>query len=218
MPSAALTAAFLLALVPGWVYLRLRSGKNAALPRGGLDEVLEVVAIGVATTGVAAALWALLPVGLTHLADVRELAANRQGYVDAHVRRVAATGLTIFLLALGLAFFLFRLAHRGPRPALVRETVWAGALGRRGDHYAWVGLTLRDGRLVEGELFAYPVGDEHEHRDVALQAPIRVTPPGGGPAVVTPLSRVILNEADIEHIGLVLGPLRGQPGVGVDTA
>jgi hypothetical protein len=212
LPSAGLTAGFLLALVPGWLYLRLRSSRNAVLPRSGLDEVLEVVTIGVATTGLAVALWALLPFEVTHLADVRALVREPNVYSNEHVRRLAATALVVFLLACSLAWCLFKLTHRGPRPTLYRETVWAGALTRRGEKYPWVGVQLRDGRLVEGELHAVPTGDEHENRDISLQAPIKVTPAGGGTRQDTSLDRIILNEIDIKYIGLVLGPEVTTPG------
>ena len=71
LPPDAVMFGLLLALVPGWVYLRLRSNVNAGLPRTGLDELLEVIAVGFATTGVAVALWALIPADISRLADIR---------------------------------------------------------------------------------------------------------------------------------------------------
>lgn len=210
LPSAGLTAAFLLALVPGWVYLRLRSVRSAVLPRSGLDEILEVVTVGVATTGMATALWALVPVRVSHLADVSLLVADKDSYRLHHVQREVTTALAVFVIACVFAWILFAVAHRGQGGHHYRETVWAGALGHRGEKYRWVGVTLRDGRVIEGELYAFPTGDEHEHREIALQAPIRITAPNAQPQV-TPLTRVILNEADIDHIGLILGPPVKEP-------
>jgi Family of unknown function (DUF6338) len=76
LPSGVLTVGLLVALVPGRVYLRLRSTANAALPRAGLDELLEVVAVGFATTGIAVALWALIPADMSRLADIRSLSSD----------------------------------------------------------------------------------------------------------------------------------------------
>lgn len=207
LPSAALTAVFLLALAPGWTYLRLRSSRNAVLPRAGLDELLEVVTVGMATTGVAAALWAVVPASTSHLLDVARLASEANPYAVHHVRRLVVTALVIFVVAELLALVLFKVVHRGPRSRLVRETVWAGALGRRYGRFTWIGLELRDGRLVEGQLLAYPTGDEHESRDIALQAPIRLTrKPGEAPDDLG-YDRIILNEDDINNISIALGPL-----------
>jgi hypothetical protein len=213
LPSGALTVALLLALVPGWVYLRLRSTANAALPRTGLDELLEVVAVGFATTGIAVALWALIPADMSRLADIRSLARDGAAYGTAHPQRIAATGLMVLAVALGLAYVLFKVTQTGEL-TYVRETVWAGALGWRDGRYAWVGLMLRDGRLVEGQLRTYPVGDEHEHRDIALQRPIRITQPGAASAMSTDLDRLIFNESDIKYITMIFGPDASNPTSG----
>jgi len=205
-PSGALTVGLLLALVPGWVYLRLRSTANAALPRTGLDELLEVVAVGFATTGIAVALWALIPADISRLADIRSLAKHGAAYETSHPQRMAATGFVVLVVAVGLAYLLFKVTHWRRKSTYIRETVWAGALGWRDGRYAWVGLMLRDGRLVEGQLCAYPVGDNHEHRDIALQGPIRVTQPGAASAIATALDRLIFNESDIKYIAMTLVP------------
>jgi hypothetical protein len=208
LPSSYLAAAFLLALVPGWTYLRLRARRDPSLPRTGLDQILEVVAVGLMTTGLATALWALLPVNLTHLIDITKLTAAGGGdYAQAHVRRGILTLLVLFVLAEILAYGLFRALHRNNEREFRRETVWAGALGTRPKGRPWVGVELRDGRLIEGWLLAYPTGDEHEHRDLALQAtpncPIRVTRLGE-PAQAYHVERVILAEADIAAITMTV--------------
>lgn len=217
LPGSYLTAGFLLALVPGWTYLRLRSRRDPALPRTGLDQTLEVVAVGLMTTGLAAALWALLPASVTQLLDVARLAGDGGGdYARTHVRRGVATVLVVLVVAELLAYALFLAFHRDGKRQFRRETVWAGALGNRPPGRPWVGVDMRDGRLIEGWLLAYPTGDEHEHRDLALQAtpnaPIRVTRPGE-PARVLAVERVILAEADIADITMTVIP-EGAGGTG----
>jgi len=192
----------------------LRSTANAALPRTGLDELLEVVAVGFATTGIAVALWALIPADMSQLANIRSLARDGAAYAASHPQRMAATAFVVLAVAVGLAYVLFKVTHWKRKSTYVRETVWAGALGWRHDRYAWVGLILRDGRLVEGQLFAYPVGDEHEHRNIALQGPIRVTQPGAASAIATALDRIIFNESDIKYIAMTLGPDVSKPKSG----
>jgi len=215
LPSSYLAAAFLLALVPGWTYLRLRARRDPALPRTGLDQMLEVVAVGLMTTGMAVALWALLPASWTHLADVTKLAGTHgDAYAQGHVRRDVSTLLVVFVLAEALAYSLFALLHRGRRQEFARETVWAGALGTRPTGQPWITVEMRDGRLIEGWLYAYPTGDEHEHRDLALQgtpsAPLRVTKPGQPPQH-HPADRLILAEADIANIAMKVFPLPTSP-------
>lgn len=217
LPGSYLAAAFLLALVPGWTYLRLRARRDPSLPRTGLDQTLEMVAVGLMTTGLAAALWALLPASRTHLLDITRLAGNGGGdYARAHVRQSVATLLVVLVVAELLAYALFHTLHRNRRRQFRRETVWVGALGHRPRGRPWIGVELRDGRLVEGWLLAYPTGDEHEHRDIALRAtpnaPIRVTRPGE-PALASAAERVILAEADIANITMTVVPYGAeQPG------
>lgn len=223
LPGSYLAGGFLLALVPGWTYLRLRARRDPSLPRTGLDQTLEVVAVGLMTTGLAVALWALLPASGTHLLDITELAVDGGGaYARANVRRAVATVLVVLVAAQLLAYGLFHALHRNRSRQFRRETVWAGALGHRTRGGPWMGVEMRDGRLIEGWLLAYPTGDEHEHRDLALQAtlnaPIRVTKPGE-PARTLAVERAILAEADIASITMTvipdhanqLRPLRGGP-------
>jgi hypothetical protein len=61
VPSSIGAVFLLLALVPGWVHLRLR--ERLAPPSGatGLSELLEVLAVGIATTGASIIIVVFLP-------------------------------------------------------------------------------------------------------------------------------------------------------------
>lgn len=202
IPSGAFAAALLVALIPGWVFLKLRERRDAALPRNGLDELLEIFAVGLSTTGAAVLAWLLLPRSSTGwLLDPQALADAGTGVLADNVRQTALTLAVVLLLALLLAAGAAWLAGARTKSRFARVTVWTGALAEEDDKVRWMGLHLRDGRLIEGRLLAYPTGDEHERRDIALEGPIFVTEASAGSARRrTDLSRVILNEIDIKSI------------------
>lgn len=202
IPSGAFAAAVLLALIPGWVFLKLRERRDAALPRNGLDELLEIFAVGLSTTGAALLVWVLLPRGwTTWLVDPQALADSGTGVLANNVRQTALTVGLVLLLALLLAAGASWVAGARTKSRFARVTVWTGALAEQDGKVRWMGLHLRDGRLIEGRLLAYPTGDGHERRDIALEAPIVVTEATvGSTRRRTDLSRVIFNEVDIKSI------------------
>lgn len=203
VPTGAFAAAVLLALIPGWVFLKLRERRDAALPRNGLDEVLEIFAVGLSTTGAAVLVWLLVPhSALPCLLDPQTFADQGASYLSDHVRRTALTFAAIFGLALLAAAIAAVVTGWKTKSRFARVTVWTGAFAGDGDKLRWIGLHLRDGRHVEGQLLAYPTGDEHERRDIALAAPIYVTDAPDRPRRLVTASRLVLNEVDVKSISL----------------
>jgi len=99
MPSTALAAILTLALVPGWVFLQRRRRHTPSAPIQGIDQLLQVGAAGLATTGVAALVLLLLPLGrLPFLVDVDEWSRSGDPYLGTHPRQVIFS--TMLLLSL----------------------------------------------------------------------------------------------------------------------
>jgi hypothetical protein len=209
----------LLALVPGWLYLRLRERLRPQSGSTGLGELIEILAVGLATTGVAAfILLVVLPHGwLPFLLDVEAWAKGGETYLLNNVRLAAATALVILAAACAIAYGVYSLKRlRTPSEFRPQGSVWVHALGARPKGTVpWVGLKLDDGRLVEGLLHSYSLTEgAPEMRDIALQPPMRVTDPG---QLARPLSlnRLIVSGKQIAEIAVVHAPEAVRPAAGL---
>lgn len=101
----------------------------------------------------------------------------------------------ILLVAVGIAGGLAWLARNGvPDEFHPAGAVWSRALAEQPDGtYPWVGVRLQDGTIVEGVLKTIDLSSSGDDRDLALAAPIRVTPSGSGLAQRhPPLDRVVI--------------------------
>jgi hypothetical protein len=202
----------LLALIPGWLYLRLQERLRPPSGTTGLGELLEVVAVGLATTGVSAVALALWPYRFAPiLLDVDAWSAGGDAYLRDHVRPALGSLVAVLLLAVGIAYGLYWLQQRRlPTEFRPQGNVWVHALGARPKGTVpWVGLQLDDGRLVEGVLHSYTLDGSTDERDVALSRPIRVTTqPGDAPQALGHLDRLIVPDRSIVHISVVHAPER----------
>lgn len=178
VPGSGLALLTLLALVPGWVFLRLRQRHTVQASSSGLAQLLEVLAVGVATTGTAAAALALPPHRwLPFLADVDAWARQGSGYASHEPRRVLASVVLTLVLATALAVAGDRVSRTQRSEIRTGPGVWETSLRRRPDKtLPYAALTLQDGSLLEGLLYAFTL-ETSEVRDVALTAPVRVTQP-----------------------------------------
>lgn len=192
-----------LALVPGWIYLRLVERLQPPSGTSGLHQLLEVVAVGVATTGVSAIAVVLVPHRLLPFTLDVAAWATEGAYLRTHVRAAVASVPVVFGLAVLLAYLLYRVrALRMPREFSNQQDVWVRSIGSRpkGRH-PYVGLHLVDGRLIEGPLHSYTFGAEAGKRDIALSGPIRITDAGQSAARHHPgVDRLVVPESKISMI------------------
>ena len=207
LPSSIAVSVMLLALVPGWFHLRLRERLAPASTATGLSELLEVLAIGMATTGVSGAVLVFVPHHwLPFLVDVDSWAREGTIYLRSHVRDATLSGVAVLALALAIAYLLY-LPLRLTRPAEFRAqgSVWVHAIGARPKgRVPWVGIQLKDGKLVEGLLHSYSLSEGPlEERDVALGRPIRVSLAPGQPAECLDLDRLVVPGNAISYIAIV---------------
>lgn len=204
LPASAVAAALLLSLVPGWIFLRLTEKARRPRHQSDLQEVLELIAVGVLTTGLAVAAVAVFrPAGVLNLkfppTDAREL------------RELALSVVGTFLLALGFAVafaFAFRSTSAAKKSSLVTSVWWdilsAEKVPPGMAPYALV--TLNDDTLVEGIVSAFTwQSDSSHHRDIALRAPIRF-PVGGGKSRKPPYDRLLIAGTDIKQLALKYVP------------
>jgi flagellar biogenesis protein FliO len=192
-----------LALVPGWIYLRLVERLQPPSGTSGLHQLLEVLAVGVATTGVSAIAVVLVPHRLLPFTLDVAAWAKDDAYLRPHARAAVASVAVVFGLAVLLAYLLYRLrALRTPREFSSQQDVWVRSIGSRpkGQH-PYIGLHLADGQLIEGPLHSYTFGAEAGKRDIALSGPIRITAAGQStPHKHLNLDRLVVPESKISLI------------------
>jgi hypothetical protein len=198
----------LLALVPGWLYLRLVNAVRAPSAQSGpLHQTLEVVAVGAMTTGISAFVLLLVPHRvLPFVLDVDAWAVGGSSHIREHPRELAYTVVVVLALALLIAYFLYRLR----RPSEFRNygNVWVHSIGERPiDRVPYIGLQLYDGRLAEGPLHSYTLEDDDGGRDIALARPIRITErDGSGPRPLPHVDRLVVPGKQIAYITVIHVP------------
>lgn len=212
LPGGITVGIIALALVPGWLYLRLSGWLRPSSEETTLRELLEVFAIGLATTGVGVLILILAPHDrVPFLLDINAWARQGNGYLRQNIRPAALSAAAALLVALTVAVLLY-LAQRLRQSAEFRPqgSVWVHALGARPKgKLPWIGLQLNDGKFVEGVLHSYSLTEGGaEERDIALQRPIRVSHEPDGQTQLLDLDRFIVSCREIAHITVIHVPER----------
>ncbi|PKV78322.1 DUF6338 family protein [Nocardia fluminea] len=174
-----LTVVFVLfSLVPGWFYLRLVERTRPARKVSGLHEVMQMLAVGLATTGFALLIVVLLP--SSWLVDWVALVQDGRAYVLPHLRRVVVSIAVLFVLAILIAYLLYWCrARRSPTGFKPEETTWVSAFNASPKGSSpWLVIEMADGRKIEGWLHSYD--PDEEKPDIALQGGLWETGPGRG--------------------------------------
>lgn len=208
LPSGFIAAAFLLSLVPGWWFLRRTESERRPRELSAIQETLELVAVGVLTTGLVAflgvALWPELVLEFKWPAtSARE------------VRFDAAILIATMLAATTLAEIAVRVSRYFNRRSNAETNIGVWWATFRPDkvppgQLAYVALVLTDGSTVEGVLDSYTWHADVIHRDIALMAPIKFTEassnlPWQKPELVKKLpsyDRLIVPATQIKHVAL----------------
>lgn len=210
LPGGIGVALLVLALVPGWLYLRLDQRLRPSSGATGLVELLEVLAVGLATTGTAGFIFVILPPRWApFLLDLDTWARLGNDYLRENVRPAAASAFALLLVAVGVAYVLYLVQRlRSPAEFRAQGSVWVHALGARPQgRLPWVGLRLSDGKLIEGLLHSYSLAEGSAgDRDIALQRPIRITESDGGHPHDASIDRLIVPAREIAHIAVVHVP------------
>lgn len=208
LPGGLVAAAFLLSLIPGWWFLHRTESIRRPRELSPLKEVLELVAVGVLTTGTVAVVGLAVWPGLISKHDWRP--------VDEGDVRLA---LLITVVWMAVAVLLAEVAAHAsrflnPTPgAEINNGVWWSILRPEkvpAGHLSYVALTLEDGSMVEGILDTYTWTADVAHRDIALREPIKFTQLRAGPAgeIVAsapqkaPYDRLIVPASQIRHVAL----------------
>ncbi len=198
MPDGLIGACLLLSLIPGWLFLRRSESERQPRDQTALHELLQLVGVGLLTTGLAAALALLVN---------PRLLLDHDGPLTTSGEVRAAVGLLVGLLVLSIALAeiavqLLRLTSKTPNARLTVSVWWASLrpeLVPEGK-LPWAVVALKDGSTLEGVLSDYTLSAESSHRDIALRAPIRATI--AGETKSTPYKVTLVLADDIRHVSV----------------
>lgn len=160
-----------LAMVPGHIFLEMTRSRRQPTDRSALGELMELLAVGLGTTGVAIVIAILARPRWVQL-SYNAAAAGFRGSTDGEIRCTAAllittVGLSI-LLAVGAGMALQRLLKQQFSPSVMQATL---GLAKDG-HIPVVTIRLADGSRVQGVLHSYSFSTEENSRAIALQSPM----------------------------------------------
>ncbi|MDM7488689.1 DUF6338 family protein [Rhodococcus sp. CSLK01-03] len=204
IPANIAVVLLLFTLVPGWLYSRLERKIRPPADTSALEELLETLAAGLGTTGVAIVLVTFVPNGWpSFVANREELVKQGSTYVRSNASAMVYTVALILIIACFIAWGIYRVRRTFHTAEYVPDgNVWIHSLGNRPkDTVPWVGVEMKDGRLVEGLLYSYTLTHkDNEERDIALAGRIRVTHKGAAPAWRDDIDRVVLPATEINLI------------------
>ncbi|TQM65153.1 DUF6338 family protein [Humibacillus xanthopallidus] len=210
MPTSGAALLIALAMVPGYLYLELTRERREPYRRSAVGEVLELLFIGLGTTGLAFTMGFVFAPG-TALAVLTAVQKPPGTLTPEDLRYIAL--VTIGVLVLSVLFALLaaagarRLMKRRYSPSIMKATFGRTAPG----HVPVAQIRLGDGSTVEGVLHGYQLDVDEASRGVALKAPIARHRDDQTP-VQLPIGYFVALGSDIQHLTLTQVP---DPGATV---
>lgn len=208
LPSGLVAAALLLSLIPGWWFLRRTESRRRPRHLSTLQEILELVGVGMLTTG--------LSVGLGLLA--RPSLVLDHGF-PAHTAGEIRMDVGLVLGALAGATLLAEIGaqiirRRNPDDSSqINIGPWWSVMRRDNippDQLSYVAVAFADGSTIDGVLHNYTWSPDSTHRDVALRKPITITKPGARlwlkqaalVVINAPYDYIVIPATEIKHLAL----------------
>lgn len=196
---------FLVAVAPGYVFVRTSERFRPLPGRSALLEAAELLVIGATSTTIAGIIAVVVGQWTDSLfVDIPAWGEAGNSYLRSEPYRVARSIGFVLPVAGVLAYAAARIANRGSRGDVVPgATVWEGVFAPAGDkkRRGWVAAHLKDGSIVEGYLLTYPSGAS-DVQAIGLQAPIAFTRVGRSRALVSGVDRAIVEAESIAMIAV----------------
>lgn len=197
-----LTALLILAFAaaPGYAGLRAMERRSPRDSVSSVRETLEIVSLGLIASVITALLLFFAAQITSALLPLRGLIVG-PSYFRAHPWQLILSGLLQIAFATGLSVAIGMLIVERFAPAVIRQgNLWHPVLAEMRDgHRAYVAIELLDGRLVEGFALMCSTAAHPNDREIALQAPLAVTVPGGA-RTRSPAASIVLGGAQIRMI------------------
>lgn len=186
-------ALFLLALIPGFIYLRNTAPVRRPSEATQLQEAIEMVAVGLLTTGASIGL-SVLVWGSNYIACLRPDLHDTSDLRKA-VAAGAGTLVAGCLIALGAGIIRVWVTPK----RRYAPNVWESVFGQQCDgKIRHIALELDDGRTFDGPIHAHTVLPGPDGgRQLSLQGPIRISQPGAPNPTSTLYDFVVVDAAKI---------------------
>ncbi|WP_425303653.1 DUF6338 family protein [Nocardia wallacei] len=196
LPGSLALVFLLFSLIPGWWHLRLLEQARPTGKSGGLNELLQVLSVGLATTGSAVLILVLLPDSWRRgwLVDPEALLKGGKAYVQTNLRQVAISVAAILAVACLIAVLLYFVRSIGSRKGFKPlGDPWVYSLGNWPKNMVpYVGIELTDGRHIEGVLHSYTTDNSSAKPDIALKEKIRITQKDAEEPIQTTHDRIVV--------------------------
>lgn len=205
MPTEVGAFVILVALIPGWWFIRKRERVTGDQRVSSLDELLQVLVAGIATTGVPLAALLLLPEPDTrYIVDVRKWMSQGDTYVEQNLSQFVLTGVLVLVTAIGLAEVSARF-WPSPRPMLNdRSSMWVNTIGvEKNPGHKYISAELQDGRVVEGYLFGITPDGPVDEQVLTLEKPISMKSTSADDAVPYPVDRIAIPLSQLKYVSVV---------------
>lgn len=205
IPGALVSALFVVGVVPGYLYLSWTRGiRESRSPDSPLESLLEVVGVGLATTGTTVLVGAWL-----RSDDLSSLARRLESpdWTGPLIRDLAGTTLAVFLVSVGLAA-AGAIVARAMKPRRYYPRIWQEVFAERKREYTWVRVDLASGTSFAGALHGSDFAVDEGERDIVLRRPIQKISTDGRLEAVG-VDRLVISEADIALIHVEYQP--GKP-------
>lgn len=171
MPASLLGLVIVSALVPGYLCLLITTPVRRPSRASALYELLEVITIGIATTGIICLGFAVVGPSSTSsfLSAVKTVSSGQSSakqvrLVGTDVAVVLASSIALAAGA-GRGWRWFRRSSKQYAPSVHQQVLSP----KDGKHNPYVVVTLRDGGEVSGYLQAYNMSDTADDRVIAVQ-------------------------------------------------
>jgi hypothetical protein len=203
-------ALFVLAVTPGYIYLRVAERRAPRPERSPLLLTVELIVIGTgATLLTVLGIAGLLGLLSVEPVDVGEWLRTGSVYANSHLLPLTLVFCVVIVLSnLGTGLVAYWL-HKGKRPGFQPSgSVWTEIMTRdAGENDVFLSLQLKSGAKVEGYLHSFPLERIDADSEIALQPPIFVAYPDEERRRASKTQRFIVSRGEIAHITVMYEPV-----------
>ncbi|MGJ9424181.1 DUF6338 family protein [Aeromicrobium sp. CF3.5] len=198
LPTAAVPVLLLIGLVPGYFYLLWTRGvRDSSANASPLTSLLEVLGIGIATTGVVIAAASYF-----RSTEVANLASRiGRGIWDPQLVRDLSASTSLVIAGSVVLAGLLAFGTRLVRPKQYYPRIWQEVLAERKREHTFVRVDLTDGTSFAGALHGSDFSLDEGNRDIVLRSPITRIDATGTPEKSL-LQRVVISEVRIELLSV----------------
>lgn len=202
LPGSLAAALSLLALVPGYWYLRRTDTVRRPSESTALQEAIEIVAVGLLTTGATIGL-AILIWGSDYLDILQPEVSD-----TSDLRKAIGAGFGSFATASLMALIAGWIRVLLTPKRRYAPNVWESVFGETRDGMIrHIAFELDDGRTFDGPLHAYTVVPAADGaRQLAIKGPIRVSKVGATTPTSVVYDRIVVDASQIRFASVTYIP------------